>query len=126
MVLELVLLAHDGYFPFVIRHSDTDSASSLLWLGELRLAACKTVVRRNISLAQLLRACRAQRCTDPRDKVFAVLPLASDSELLQIKADYSISVRGLDTRVAANIIQQGQSLELLKAAGCETPSDLPS
>ncbi|PMD56036.1 uncharacterized protein K444DRAFT_72458 [Hyaloscypha bicolor E] len=63
MVLELVLLAHDGYFPFVIRHSDTDSASSLLWLGELRLAACKTVVRRNISLTQLLRACRAQQCT---------------------------------------------------------------
>jgi hypothetical protein len=125
-VVELVLLAHDGYFPFVIRHSDTDPASSLLWLGELRASACKTAAQKNISLGQLLRACRAQKCTDARDKVFAILPLASDSELLQIKVEYSMSVQRLYTRVAANIIQQAKSLEILKAAGREKPSDLPS
>jgi hypothetical protein len=126
IVLKLVLLAHDSYFPFVVRHSDTDHASSLLWLGELRVAACKTAAQKNIYLVQLLRACRAQQCTDPRDKIFAILPLASDSELLQIKADYSLTAPELYTSVTARIIEQSQSLEILKAAGSEKPSNLPS
>ncbi|PMD26404.1 hypothetical protein NA56DRAFT_698587 [Hyaloscypha hepaticicola] len=126
LILELVLLAHDGYFPFVVRHSDTDPASSLLWLGELRVAASDASTRKGMTLVELLRACRARHCVDTRDKTFAVLSLASDAEELQIRADYNVSTPELYTKVAATIIQNAQSLEILKSAGYRKPSDLPS
>lgn len=126
LVVELVLLAHDGHFPFVIRHIDTDSASSLLWLGELRAAIANSSTRKDMNLVDLLRACRARRCADARDKIFAVLSLASDTGQLRIRADYNLSKQELFTKVAANIMQQTQSLEILESVAHEKQSNLPS
>jgi hypothetical protein len=120
------LLAHDGHLPFVIRHSDTDSASSLLWLGELRKAAHNPEARKDTTLVELLRACRARHCADAKDKIYAVLSVASDADRLQVRTDYTLSKRELYTEVAAKIIQSTQSLEILKSAGHEEESDLPS
>jgi len=46
----------------------------------------------NNSLAELLETCRASRCCDPRDRVYALLGLANDVPEDAIAVDYTHSV----------------------------------
>jgi hypothetical protein len=53
-------------------------------------------------------------CRDPRDKIFALLALASDSEALGIMPDYTKNVGKLFIDAAARILEHYPSLEILR------------
>ena len=64
------------------------------------------------------------RCTDPRDKIYSLLGIASDAEQLEIVPDYSKSVEEVYTDAAAKILSLGK-LELLHYVHPQNPN-MPS
>ena len=70
----------------------------------------------------------SSRCSDPRDKVYALLGIASDSSALAIVPDYLIPMENLSTTVSARVIEKSQSLEILEYARPSSNSNktLPS
>ncbi|PYH66553.1 uncharacterized protein BO88DRAFT_427642 [Aspergillus vadensis CBS 113365] len=63
-------------------------------------------------------------CSDPRDKVFAVLSLISQSELIP---DYTVSVERIYTELAAYLIKVCNTMDVLESAGLTIKTfDLPS
>ncbi|KAG4429435.1 hypothetical protein IFR05_015087 [Cadophora sp. M221] len=63
------------------------------------------------SLMDVLARFRFTESTDPRDKVFALLGLASDT--LGIKADYSTDVNEVFTDAAVRIINERENLDII-------------
>ncbi|KAG4429492.1 hypothetical protein IFR05_015030 [Cadophora sp. M221] len=80
-------------------------------------------------LSHLVRYRRCE-CSNPRDKIFAVLNLASiDKDLALPAADYASSVKSVYTFVTKALIEHHHSLDVLcapHAGDWRTPDDLPS
>ncbi|KAF4452935.1 HET-domain-containing protein [Fusarium austroafricanum] len=76
------------------------------------------------SMLHLLRSCLIRQSTDPRDRFYAVLGLASDAGDFG-KPSYTISAEEVFEKFAQKIINRGQSLELLSYArsGLITPEE---
>jgi hypothetical protein len=77
-------------------------------------------------IMRLLKA-TAFGATDPRDHIYALLGMASDTEELSILADYTKPCADSYTVVAAALLQSQQKLQILSQ--CRTPKvqkDLPS
>jgi hypothetical protein len=86
-------------------------------------------VKLEMSLLSLLRISRSNQATDPRDKVYCLLGLASDDVARSITPDYSPqnTTAKLYTEVAKKYINQGAGTELLHYAGADRRlQELPS
>lgn len=80
----------------------------------------------SLPLLDLLRISRDFMCTDPRDKVYALLGLASDLNILQIQPDYARSPAEVFINTALRILQTGSNLDLLNHVGNAKEIELPS
>ena len=70
------------------------------------------------SLIQLLRSSRHYYCSDPRDKVYALLGLANDQGVHQmVSVDYTKSVEAVYLECAKFLIRNGDGMEMLLQAG---------
>ena len=78
-------------------------------------------------LLTLLRRRRRCEATDPRDKVYALLNVASDKERIAMFPDYAATREETYIRVARAIIKSDETLELLHCVGADRlDRDLPS
>jgi Heterokaryon incompatibility protein (HET) len=83
----------------------------------------------SISLLLLLRLTRQFRCSDPRDRVFALLGLANSIESgVSIKPDYTKSVQDVYREVAVWLLEDKGTLQVLSAVqhGMKVPELIPS
>jgi hypothetical protein len=79
------------------------------------------------TLSSLLVNTWDRACTDPRDKVFAMLPLVGEAEDVSMAPDYGKSMKQVYREVARDIIiKQGQMDILLAASGVNSNNGLPS
>ncbi|KAF2257736.1 hypothetical protein CC78DRAFT_549686 [Lojkania enalia] len=102
--------------PSII-HVDTQDPINLL---KTRRAAA------SLPLIHLLRTHRKFYASDPRDKVFALLGLASDAETLGIRVDYHQTFEQVFTAVAEKLLLNG-FVEVLSLTDSETSQHaLPS
>jgi hypothetical protein len=71
----------------------------------------------SISLLQLLKLTRQFACSDPRDRVFAHLGLANsiESDVSSIEPDYTKSVQEVYREVAARLLEESGTLQVLSA-----------
>ncbi|KAH7196324.1 heterokaryon incompatibility protein-domain-containing protein [Fusarium flagelliforme] len=67
------------------------------------------------NMLHLLRSCSTRECTDPRDRFYAMLGLASDARNFG-KPSYTISAEELFEYFTQKMMNEGQSLELLSYA----------
>jgi Heterokaryon incompatibility protein (HET) len=81
--------------------------------------------RQRRSLLELLRATGRFQATDPRDKVFALLGIAKDTEELDLYPDYSKSYKSKCMDVAYKLIGQ-HGLSILSFAARPGSHELPS
>jgi hypothetical protein len=82
--------------------------------------------RNSQPLFALLETSRYFSCSDPRDKIYGVLGLASDNAVLQICPDYTKSPREVLTDTARRIIQSNRVLDLLNHVEYPKAIDVPS
>jgi hypothetical protein len=77
-------------------------------------ALCNT--ERETQFVELIKNTQRCLCSDPKDRVFAILSLVQppNSELLNIKPDYSKSVHEIYTETAIHYFEQYKSLDLLR------------
>ncbi|PMD34954.1 HET-domain-containing protein [Hyaloscypha variabilis F] len=68
----------------------------------------------SLRLLALLVITRRFEVTDPRDKIYGILSLATDSAYLDITPDYIKSIRDVYMNVARRLIQCMKSLDVLK------------
>ena len=68
-----------------------------------------------LPLFQLIDCFNSMDATDPRDKIFALYHLATDIELNQFRADYSISVAETYTAFTKAVLDATRSLAILHA-----------
>ena len=70
------------------------------------------------SLIQLLKSFRQCLCSDPRDKVYALLGLANDQGAHKmVSVDYSKSVEAVYLECAQSLVRNGNGMEMLSQAG---------
>ncbi|RAH62492.1 hypothetical protein BO85DRAFT_502411 [Aspergillus piperis CBS 112811] len=118
--LELLCGAHSAPWPkapFALAHDDVPIPDWLFlkehWYGLT-----------DRDLLPILAQASSYECSDPRDKVFAVLSLISQSEL---KPDYTVSVERVYTGLSAYLIKACKFMDVLELAGLTTKTfDLPS
>jgi hypothetical protein len=77
-------------------------------------------------LFSLLQKSRHFSCSDSRDKIYGVLGLASDNDLLQICPDYTKPANKVLADTARRIIQSNRVLDLLNHVEHPKAPDLPS
>lgn len=79
------------------------------------------------SLIDLLQTSRSAMVTDPRDYVYGLLGLASDSYRAKVAVDYEEPVVKTYRRVAKIVVEEGDGAKLLyNLHGLDTDLDLPS
>lgn len=80
------------------------------------------------SLLEILVRFRDLDSTDPRDKLYSILGLASNAERVHrdLQPDYALPVSLIYTRLAATIIRLTNSLDVLGSAGLLRNHDVPS
>jgi hypothetical protein len=67
------------------------------------------------TLYQLLVSFHGFQATDPRDKVYCLLGLASDRQEMSLPVDYTLTNEQLYIRVATKVLEMSQSLEMLNS-----------
>ncbi|PMD17916.1 hypothetical protein NA56DRAFT_648340 [Hyaloscypha hepaticicola] len=73
-----------------------------------------------VPLAELLDATKNCKCSDPRDRIFALLSLLDPSErVIGIEADYSKTVSEVYTNAALSTIKFSQALDIMETTGLE-------
>ncbi|KAG4432561.1 hypothetical protein IFR05_011949 [Cadophora sp. M221] len=77
-------------------------------------------------LAKVLIKCHSLDSTDPRDKVYGVLGLASDADKIGLKVDYSISATDLYIDTAIQVLKTCQNFEILSCFLSNPKLTLPS
>lgn len=75
------------------------------------------VRRRHQSLIWLLYHSKSFLATDPRDRIFALIPLSSDSRNLNLTIDYSKTMETVTRKIAQYFLRNGYGLSLLLGAG---------
>ena len=71
----------------------------------------------NLTLSKLLSNTRFCGASDPKDKVFALLSLASDVDLNAFRIDYSMSWRDISIGLTRHTISQSNTLDILRWIG---------
>jgi hypothetical protein len=99
-------------------------ASHLVTIAELRSAQAEG--RLDMPLLYYLASCIDMDSTDPRDKVYAFLGIASDREKLGIVPNYAATVSEVYLDAAARILQTAQHLDLLNNVQTIKSVELPS
>jgi hypothetical protein len=103
-------------------HHIIDGTLTLLSLS----AAFAAGLGNQMSLAELLNFSQTLCSSDPRDKIYALLGLAKDSGSLNIKPDYSLSVREVYTQTAMQLLCSTPNLDLLSSFENPKSTDFPS
>jgi hypothetical protein len=98
---------------------DQDAARTLLRLLSIRLYGTSLT-----RLELLVMVSNGVACSDPRDRIFALLGLVPGSEKLGIFPDYSKSVEDVFTEAAGKFITRSRSLRLLAYAASSSHSPL--
>jgi hypothetical protein len=80
----------------------------------------------SLSLLTALQLCHRFESTNPRDKIYALLGVASDAKQAGIVPNYSATVTNVYKDVTARILQMHQSFEILCSAHYQKRLDLPS
>jgi Heterokaryon incompatibility protein (HET) len=104
-----------------IRHSEGVSIISIDTHNPIILLKIRRAAEPS-PLIYLMRSLRHFQATDPRDKVFALLGIASDTKTLGLRPDYRKSCEEVYTDLARALIQNGY-IELLSL--CEFPKERP-
>lgn len=121
----------------VMEHIDkdlevTESIESISWVPFLKLGRLRHVEDRSgrVSILKLLENFRHAKSSDPRDKFFSLLGIASDGNLEELEPDYSSPIAEVTQRFAGALIRrfsaQKQAMLLLYRAGLSQSYDLPS
>lgn len=121
----------------VMEHIDkeleaTERIESNSWVPFLKLGRLRHVEDRSgrVSILKLLENFRHARSSDPRDKFFSLLGIASDGNLDEFEPDYSSPIAEVTQRFAAALIRrfsaERQAMLLLYRAGLSQSHDLPS
>lgn len=128
LIPSIVQLVFNRLLPeFTLPQTPDDPISlreCLAHFQELR----SSVVNRGISfpMLHLLQLCHPLRATDPRDKIYSLLALASDSDALAIEVSYTLPAAELYTKVAALILTKYPSMNILYSNLSTKSLDLPS
>ena len=111
--------------PFILpNHMENDSLAECLYvMMRLRLS---TLHGRRCSLFPLLQLLHPLRTTDPRDKVYSVLGLASDEDRASVPIDYDISPEQLYISVAKYLVLAGDGINLIVSNAQQKTLKLPS
>lgn len=121
----------------VINHIDkelesTERSESASWVPFLKLAKLRHMEDRSgrASILKLLENFRHAKSSDPRDKYFSLLGIASDGNLEEFEPDYSSSLTEITLRFATALLrrfsEKNQAMLLLYRAGLSQTHDLPS
>lgn len=101
-----------------INHDAIDRALCVIYLCE---------IDRPLDLLKVLDLTRQSNATDPRDKLYGVLGLASDANMIVPHPDYSLSPIEVYTRLAKSLVDLRLTLDFLTLVRVdEQRSDLPS
>lgn len=76
----------------------------------------------SLTLSELLSNTRFCGASDPKDKVFALLALASDVDLNTFDIDYRMSWIDISMRLARHTISQSNTLDILRWIGLSRPT----
>lgn len=112
------------------------TAIEMYRLGRSQISRSSFTDARLMDLFQLLRRFHGSCVEDPRDKVFALLGLASlpsmaalkaDLETFEVRVDYRVEVNVLFQRLAQSILKASKCLDILSIPSCRTdgPSWVP-
>lgn len=71
----------------------------------------------SLELLELLRRTKSYLATDPRDKVFALIGLASDGKRFERKVDYSLQTDDVYAALAAHALVEQKDLTILSSCG---------
>jgi len=108
----------------VLSHFDSDLSTMA---GYYRIAlSLLGFMAGGLPLLALVKHCSTRMSTDPRDKIYAVLGLASDVNLndWELKADYSASVEEVYRRFAHWCMVRNKNLEILSYARKEDSKNM--
>lgn len=109
------------------QRNETDSWIPFLKLGRLRHIEDRSG---RVSILKLLENFRHAKSSDPRDKFFSLLGIASDGNLEDFEPDYSTSLAEVIQRFATSLFrrfsEEKQSMLILYRAGLSQSDDLPS
>jgi hypothetical protein len=86
-------------------------------LGILRQTYSNPYVHHRYDLLQLLELCSYAESTEPRDKLFALLSLASDAGDPMLDPDYVSPLEDVMLRYAQVFVERGNTMNLLYRAG---------
>lgn len=125
--------------PFVsdaAPRGNLSKAIQMYRLGRSRKSQPSSTDARSMDLFQLLRRFHGSCVKDPRDKVFALLGLASlpsmaaleaDLESFEVRVDYRVEANDLFKRLAQSILKASKCLDLLSIPSCRAdgPSWIP-
>jgi hypothetical protein len=111
----------------LIRHGQ-GRALSLGLDSFLQISSSKYDLGYRGSLVWLLRQTSICQATDPRDKIFAVISLASNATDSSLVADYSESIERVAVRFGVHFVRTGYGLSLLLSSACSNgvAAGLPS
>lgn len=76
----------------------------------------------NLTLSELMSTTRFCGASDPKDKVFALLSLASDVDLSVFEIDYGMSWREISLRLTQHTVSQSNTLDILHWKGIAEPT----
>lgn len=86
-------------------------------LGILRQTYSNPYVHHGYDLLQLLELCSYAESTEPRDKLFALLSLASDAGDPMLDPDYESPLEDVMLRYGQVFVERGNTMDLLYRAG---------
>ena len=78
------------------------------------------------SLLSLASTIRTRQATDPRDKLYSVVPLATDQESLPYSPTYKVDTEVLYRDFAAHVITRRNNLDIFNSCFYDSCSDLPT
>ncbi|MCJ1397521.1 hypothetical protein MMC11_000715 [Xylographa trunciseda] len=124
------------YISDAAPRGNLSTAIHMYRLGQSRTSQSSSTDARLMDFFQLLRCFHGSCAQDPRDKVFALIGLASlppmaalkaDLETFQVRVDYRVDVNVLFQRLAQSILKSSKSLALLSIPSCRAngPSWVP-
>jgi hypothetical protein len=88
----------------------------LIRLGRLSGSESKNFHKPIQTLLQNMQIYDELKCRDPRDRIYALLAISSDTTQLSIKPDYSASISEVFRMVTISILRQASDLQVLRFA----------
>ena len=124
----VVRLAGKGTCPSAcvstVDDPSSEGASYVQSLGNMRRDRVRESLKKTLS--QLLRRTHNFQSGDPRDKIYSLLGLADDRDIIGIVPDYSLPVREVFVDATIRILRADPALEILSSVRNDKVLDLPS